>query len=93
MRIKITETNETDAEHAIRAIRHDELQKAAVLFSARMHSATSPPFQPNKANIARMDSKKHAPAVERNSLAAVVSDVEPVNDAEPRLHRTDYPPR
>lgn len=35
---------------------------------------------------------RHAPAVERNSLVAVVSGVEPVNGAAPE-RRTEYPPR
>jgi hypothetical protein len=58
MRSGITEVNETDAQRAIRAIRHDEPQKAAVLFSARMHSVTSPPFQPNNPEMAGMDSNE-----------------------------------
>ena len=92
MRSGITEADETNAHHTIRAIRHDESHKAAVSFSARMHSITSPPFQPNTIHMACMGSNETCTCCGRNSLAAVVSDVEPVNGAAPE-RRTEYPPR
>ena len=62
------------------------------MLHTRIHSGTSPAFQLSTRTWPAWTRTRRAPAVVRDSLAAVVSGVEPVNGAAPE-RRTEYPPR
>ena len=57
-----------------------------------MHSVASLSFQPNKARMIRMESSERCTFCGKELLVAIVSGVEPVNDAASRS-RSEYPPR